>query len=534
MKAVAKLDSSPSWRDFSRVLFAETGPGVLLVGPDCLVADANRSAERLTGYSRAELVGLKACSDLFVSEGTTPCICPGVCPVANRYGTMEALHLEQRTLRHRGAKRIPVMVSVAPMARGDRRLGYALVLWDVADRLQLEFEDARRRRQAQALGRIGREIAAYANLSANLDRILDEARDLFQMDVVAWGLLDQSAACVTWSAARGPASHRLRGANLRLPQGVMGRILMAGRPYVTRNLSEENQADELFQNPALRTAVAVPFPIRDTSSGVLLCATTAESSLTDEDVLLISHLGSYLATAEENAALLGEVKYMATLEERQRLAREMHDSLGQTLSYFGVRLHMIAKAAARGDAAFIARETADLKQVLAEAHGELRGSIFQLKESGTPRAPLYERWVQILTDFSERTGVKTTVELDGRAMALLPEAIQAQLTRILQEALTNVRNHSGAFSVAVQFGERAGGTLSLTIADDGCGFEVAGVDGPEQRHFGLSIMHERAAAIGAELELRSMRGQGTTVSVRLPATGRRAQHGEATDPHSAG
>lgn len=521
-------------RSQCHALFEASGLAILLVDSACKIVRANHASELLTGWSQAELEGHMACSELFELGGDGLRTCSGICPDARTYVSDGPEGFAQLTLKQRGGKHTPVLVSVAPLGQGSRSGGRALMLWDITERKQLEEDAARRRRQAEGLSRIGREILAYASLSHNLDRILDQARLLFEMDLVAWGMLDEQARTVTWIGARGEAGHRWAGAALPAGGSVLGRLLLAGRSYITLNLAEENQDNEtacaLFGSPPFRAAVAVPYRVRDTHSAVLLCASKMDKPLTDEDVMLVSYLGGYLSTATENAELLGEVRQLAAVEERQRLARDMHDSVGQTLSYFGVRLHMIGKAAARGDTAFVGTEAADLRQVLTETHKELRSSIFELQQSGKHRLSLQERWLRLVSRFEERTGISVTFHLAGTAAARLPENVQAQLTRILQEALTNARNHSGAKAVTVQLEEHPDGALSLTISDDGCGFETTEALGPDQHHFGLAIMRERAKAVGADLEIRSMRGQGTTVCVRILETRR---VGDGRHSHSA-
>jgi signal transduction histidine kinase len=328
---------------------------------------------------------------------------------------------------------------------------------------------------------------------------------------------------IAWQAARGAGSAAVCGAVQSLEGLVMGGVLQSGRPFLTHNLAGQAA---LFGAPPLQSAMAVPIRIAENVMGVLLCASTRQLNLTDVDVMFFSHLASYTATAVENAELMEQVQHVAALEERQRLAREMHDGFGQLLTFLGLRHHMLARYAEAGDTEAILAELARLNEAVQEAHGEVRHNIFRLKESGPPKATMQERWRQILIDYEARTGIHAEFEVDEGVPARLPEQTQVQLTRIVQEALTNVRNHSGALSVTVRL-TMSDGALSVQIADDGCGFEPPAVNGANGHHFGLTIMRERAEAINAGLEIRSMRGNGTTVSVRLPA-GKEGSHGDSS------
>lgn len=323
---------------------------------------------------------------------------------------------------------------------------------------------------------------------------------------------------------------------MALEGSLMGKILLQGRTYLTMNLTAEQAGNQpvcqLFSQPAFATAVIIPFALEEDRQGALLCASQRRIALGEEDVLIASHLGSYLATAVEKGLLLEEVRRFATLEERQRIAAEMHDGFGQTLTYLGLRLHLIGKYAERGRSAEIVQEVASLKAVLQDAHQQVREAIYALKSSA-PAGSLALRWQRMLTDFTDRTGIQTDCQIEPGAADGIADVVQAQLTRILQEALANVRNHSGACRVTVTVC-RAGGELRMAISDDGCGFDPEQAQGAEGRHFGLTLMSERAAGIGAALEIRSRRGYGTTVMVRWSCRLEGKRYESVADPHTPG
>ena len=505
--------------DCLRALFEANSLGIVMVGPDCLITEVNRSAEQLSGWTRAELVGRKACAELLSRPDGGPLGCPGLCSQAA--GAAAAPQANAPTvlrLRRQDDTELPVGASAVSLSGTGETPGTAYFLWDASERTRLESEAAARRRQAEGLQAIGREMAALSDTAEGMERVLHQARDLFAMDLMAWGLLDEAAGTIGWQAASGTGSRRFPGTVLPVADSIMGQLLTAGRPFVTHNLaaqlSGEPEGRRLFGAPPLHTAMAVPLRVRDTWYGVLLGASAATLELTDENVILFTHLGSYLATAVENRELLEQVQHMAALEERQRLARELHDGFGQILTYLSVRNLMVSRLAGEGQTEAILAETAQIKQVLQEAHTDVRRSIFELKESGQPRAPLTDRWREFLQTFQERSGIDVRFTAEGKVVRLNDQS-ELQLTRILQEALANVRNHSGARSVTVRLNV-AEQSLHLTIADDGCGFDSQSVHGAEQHHFGLGIMRERARAVGGELEVQSMRGHGATVTMRMP------------------
>ncbi|MFZ5817779.1 MAG: ATP-binding protein [Bacillota bacterium] len=496
-------------------LFMETAVGMVLVGAGCRILRMNPAAERLTGHRSAEMVGRAVCSDLFGTAEDGRPICFSSC-----LGQMAQRGQEPLTtmaLRTAQGKELSVAVSVTALDEGE----FSLLFWDMSERTRLEQELARRRRQVESLYQVGREMASVVDLDRNLERLLDKARAVMEADVAGWGTLQESTQELTWQVVVGAGSAFAR-TPLALAQSVTGRVLGSGRPYVTQNLAADLEVSEsahaLVRGESVQAAMAVPLKVRDRQYGVLFIGYRRRVRMSDEDLLLLSNLGSHLSISVENNDLLARMQHIAALEERQRLAREMHDSFGQILTLFGMRLHLMEGMAREGQTEELVAEIRDTRQVLQESHQEVRRSIYQLKESGPALAPLWERWAEHLKLFQGRTQI--AVELSGRdaVPAHLPERVEAQLTRVIQEALTNVRNHSGAEHVRLE-AYRDGHRLVLSIADDGCGFERSQVKGADEYHFGLDIMRERMESIHGDLEIFSEPGRGTTVRLSVPITG---------------
>lgn len=391
----------------------------------------------------------------------------------------------------------------------------------MSERTRLEQELARRRRQAESLYQVGREMAAMVDLDRNLERLLDKARAVMEADVAGWGTLQESTHELSWQVVVGAGSPFVRS-RLSLQGSVTGRVLAAGRPYVTQNLVADLRgnpdAAALVAAESLQAAMAVPLKVRDRQYGILFIGHRRRARMSDEDLLLLSNLGSHLSIAVENTDLMARMQHLAALEERQRLARELHDSFGQLLTFIGMRLHLMAAMAEQVQTPDLAAEIQDLQAAIKESHQEVRRSIYQLKESGPPLAPLWERWGEHLKLFQTQTRIQ--VEMSGREAvpAHLPERVEVQVTRVIQEALTNVRNHSGAEHVRLE-AWRDGHHLVLAISDDGCGFERGQVKGVGEYHFGLGIMRERMESVQGRLEILSEPGRGTTVRLAVPIPG---------------
>ncbi len=209
-----------------------------------------------------------------------------------------------------------------------------------------------------------------------------------------------------------------------------------------------------------------------------------------------------------------QIQGLATLAERERLAREMHDGLAQALALIRMRLHSLEGALVRGDTAGGRAILEELREVAARAAQEVRQAIFDLRVMVSRELALVPTLTEYLHDFSLESGIRVDFGTDGGEFEFAPD-VELQLMRILQEALANVRRHARAAGVSVRL-ERSGDAARLVVADDGCGFDPAQPAADGRPRFGLATMRERAEAVGGKFRLESRRGRGTTVEVSLP------------------
>jgi signal transduction histidine kinase len=217
----------------------------------------------------------------------------------------------------------------------------------------------------------------------------------------------------------------------------------------------------------------------------------------------------------ENAALLVKAREAAVLEERQRLAREIHDTLAQGLT--GVVTQLEAAESALQDRPEAARGHLDTARRLArESLGEARRSVHALRPGPLERGRLVDAVAAVARDWSRTSGVPAAVTSLGGARPL-PSETEVTLLRVAQEALANAGRHAGASAVALTlaFGD---GQVSLDVTDDGVGFDPAARrSGNGSGGYGLTAMRERVAALRGSLDVESGPGQGTTVVATIPA-----------------
>jgi len=228
-----------------------------------------------------------------------------------------------------------------------------------------------------------------------------------------------------------------------------------------------------------------------------------------EDQRLIEMLAAHAAVAIENARLLERSRELSIVEERNRLARELHDAVSQKL--FGLVLNAEAAATLLDrDPAAAADQVARLGELAQEALGELRELIFELRPASLEEEGLAATLRKHVDMLRRIHGRDIELRISGAAQ---PAPEDADVFRIAQEALNNALRHAEAERIELRLAGRDG-RLTLTVADDGVGFDPE-APGLRSRRLGLTSMEERARALGGTLAVVSRPGDGTTVTLEV-------------------
>jgi signal transduction histidine kinase len=217
-------------------------------------------------------------------------------------------------------------------------------------------------------------------------------------------------------------------------------------------------------------------------------------------------LAAQLAIAIENSRLYHQADESAASRERQRLARDLHDAVSQTLFSSALIADVLPRIWEKNPDEG-RRRLEELRQLTRGALAEMRALLLELRPAALERGELGDLLRQLSEAITGRARVPVTVNIEGHAT--LPAEVQVGLYRIAQEALNNVAKHAAAGSVSVEL-RSSDKEVRLTVSDDGRGYDPEDVS-PE--HLGLSIMGERAEAIGAELRVDSQPKRGTRVMV---------------------
>ena len=242
------------------------------------------------------------------------------------------------------------------------------------------------------------------------------------------------------------------------------------------------------------------------------------STLRDFRGLRIGHLLMLRDVTERRRAqaqLLEQQRTLATLEERERLARELHDGVAQALAAAHLQASTARLLLARGETAQVDECLGSLTGTALQAEADVRDYLWETKTAISDSRPFFPTLRTSSLRFTRQYGlpVELTVPPQLEEQGLAP-IVEVQLLRIIQEALSNVRKHAAASCVRVDF-SLAGPQVRIVIVDDGHGFDPAAIAG-QGEGYGLRAMRERAEAVGGSLAVSSVPGQGTQVVVHVP------------------
>ncbi|HET7035177.1 MAG TPA: GAF domain-containing sensor histidine kinase, partial [Thermomicrobiaceae bacterium] len=267
----------------------------------------------------------------------------------------------------------------------------------------------------------------------------------------------------------------------------------------------------LRARPYIRSWVGIPLRFRQRTLGLLTMTYGEPNYFTARHVRLLRAVAAQAAVAIENARLVAATREGAALEERQRLARELHDAVSQTLFSASLVGDVLPTLWQRNPER-AAEALEDLRALTRGALAEMRTLLFELRPAALVETPLADLLQHLAHAVTGRA--RLPVALAVEPVPALPPEVQLACYRIAQEALNNVVKHAEASSVGLDLSAAPAGQVRLRVRDDGRGFDP---DETAPGHFGMQTMRERAAAIGAALTVASQPGGGTELLLAWPA-----------------
>ena len=262
-----------------------------------------------------------------------------------------------------------------------------------------------------------------------------------------------------------------------------------------------------------KTIVSVPIRLHDRLMGELDLFYHAQIEVSDAERSWLEALTVQVAGAMENLRLNALGLEAAVSQERSFLARELHDSIAQSLAFLKIQFQLMRDAIAKGDPREVDHVLGEIDLGVRESYGDVRELLMHFRTRANAE-DIVPALMTTLRKFEHQTGLKAILHMTGHGLPLGPDT-QIQVLHIIQEALSNVRKHAHAGHVWLDVQQQP--RWRLELRDDGTGFST--LQGQvDETHVGLRIMAERAEKLGAQLEVLSSKERGTSIVLTLPAT----------------
>jgi PAS domain S-box-containing protein len=493
-------------------VLAHARDGIITIDNRGSVESFNPAAERIFGYAAEEMLGRAVAALLPERYREAHLLALQGIRERAAAGDSERV-LVAHGLRKDGSE-FPMELSVATwkVAEG---IFHAAVVRDITERRQAEESLRARTSQLEAVRAVAEEITRELDLSTVLNLITLRAAELFGVksgSVLLWNEEAQQLRPRAWCGV----GDGFKAVTLGLGEGFAGAVAQRRQGVVIDDDSASPFASpDVTEGVGASALAGQPLLYGDRLLGVIILSNRGtERTFTSQDLDTLGLFADQAAIAIQNARLYEDVQSLAILRERQRIAREMHDSFAQTLGLLHLQLRRALERHGSNDSD-LAAVLGDLSALTEHAYDELRQSIFGLRTSMSRGLG----WVPTLTEYLHEFSTRTTIPVRLEAAEGLPErlspATEVQLVRIIQESLANVHKHAGARQARVHL-QPEDQWVRVTIEDDGQGFQPDVLAVTKHGHFGLETMRERAESAGGTLQIESAPGRGTRIVATLP------------------
>jgi PAS domain S-box-containing protein len=490
--------------------------GLVIADEGGRIVYANRQLEEMSGYAASELRGMHI-------EGLVP---ERMRPLHERH---RGRYLAQPSLRPMGAglhivlrrkdgSEIPVDISLSPLATSGIHVVLAAIR-DVSDRREAE---ERLRRSEENFRQVSSRLEATNDVA---QAILESRATVEVLQIVATRgrlLVEADSGMVITPAepgslmirvTDGEATAHLAGVVIPAEQTLAGEAMRSRKPLVVDDVASSSPVPrdirELTEKVPLGAGLFVPLATEERLYGILVAANRrGGATFSDEDLRSLEQFAAQASIALEYGRIRGELQRLAIVEDRERIARELHDGIVQALFAVGLGLLSVEPLAAEEPVRGRIHEAVDsIDRVIAD----LRRYIFGLRPQVVGLETLGHAVETLALEFQARTGVVTAVDVDPRLDHQDPRT--GEVIQVAREALSNVARHAAATTCRVSLRWERGGAV-LEIDDDGRGFDQTAVPG---HGYGLDNLRERAKAIGGTLDITTQPGQGTTIRLGFNA-----------------
>jgi signal transduction histidine kinase len=370
------------------------------------------------------------------------------------------------------------------------------------------FEDAEQRtKELEALYHADEELLRFLSLDDILQALIDIATIILHADKSSILVWEDNKEKLVVRASTGFSPETLNKMAFAPGEGTIGLVAATGRMVALEDVANVPEAARWFtQSEGIHSIMNAPLKVGGEIFGVFNVNYSTPRGFDEEHQRLFNALAQRAALAIENAQLYERSKELAVVEERSRLARDLHDAVTQTLFSASLIAEVLPRIWER-DQAEGQRRLEELRELTRGALAEMRTLLLELRPSALLEAELPELLRQLAESITGRARVPIHLEVEGECP--LPMEVKIALYRIAQEALNNIAKHAGASQVVVGLSHEPT-AVKMSISDDGQGFDQDQVS-PES--LGLVIMRDRAKSIGARLEINSEIDGGTEISI---------------------
>jgi len=363
--------------------------------------------------------------------------------------------------------------------------------------------------QLETCAQVSCELTSILSIDELLSRVVELIKDAFGYYHVNISLLERDTLVLRASTRE--AKPRLWRVKVDR-RSLNSEAVRTQRAIVVNDVQQDTRYVLDEHLPETRSEMVIPLSLGDRIIGTMDILSAEVEAFAEQDAVILQGLGDQVAIAIENARLYERSRELATVEERNRLARDLHDSVTQTLSSLNILVEGWRQQLNAGKTYPIESYLNRVGAITDQALKEMRLMVYELRPSGLDQKGLLDVLHHRLEAVERRFGIEA--RLIAEEFYDLPTGVEDELYWIAHEALNNALKHSGARHVTVHI-FRQDGNLVLTVADDGCGFEV----GPETHGsgVGLGTMEERARQLDGFLEIETTKGLGTTIRVTIPS-----------------
>lgn len=397
---------------------------------------------------------------------------------------------------------------------------------------RLERIVAARTQRLQAIKKISRVVSQGADFDELLAAVGDEIKQIFAPEDGSEGAINVMIGLITGSnlvvrflnTANGSASTPSHTQDVQKLdyQTPAGKVIRQSSPIIQNNINIE----ELFcrtpdKNETVENSVILaPLIAARKSIGLIVVESDSVNTFDDSDLETLESVAFQIAAAIEHARLLRKTRELAIVDERTRLARDMHDGVAQNLAYLLIQVDRCLNFVDEGSK--LEDQLEQISAILKQNIDELRRNIFDLRPLGLEGKSLPEVLKNFVAEFGRRWNLETNCIVQGDVANVSAE-VESSLYRILQEALSNARKHAQCSQLWIELTVKDNKTVTLEVRDNGLGFDTTDsrqyFQRGQSKGLGLISMRERAESVGGKLIVKSASGQGTHIVAELPLKG---------------